>query len=93
MTLTLNDMNTGKFYLEELKKIENMSSSDFRYNKLINLSNKWMEDVEIKQHLTDGFCQYLNEYFIILLENCKPVLFKDKVKNFFLNMKKSRGTR
>ncbi len=93
MSLTLNDMTTGKFYLEELKKIENMRASDFRYKKLINLSNKWVEDVEIKQRLTDSFCQYLNDYFVMLLEDCKPVPFKEKIKKFIFGLKKSREVR
>ena len=87
MFLPPQDFDTASVYIKELRAIQDMPFSHLRYSRLIDLSNKWADDKDIKAKLTDGFCSYVSDIFISMLEEYEPVPFSKKLKTFISNIR------
>ena len=67
------------YYLSELDRIKDIKSSKKRYSEMLSLAQKWADDKEIKQNITDTFCQLISEMILDRLERYRPLSIKEKI--------------
>ncbi len=75
------------YYLSELDRIKDIKSSKKRYSEILSLAQKWADDEEIKQNITDTFCQLISEMILDRLERYRPLSIKEKIIKYQMDKK------
>ena len=75
------------YYLSELDRIKDIKSTKKRYSEMLSLAQKWVDDKEIKQNITDTFCQLISEMILDRLKRYRPLSIKEKIRKHQMDKK------